>query len=201
MTITVTTADAAENLDRAGGRVLRLLIDADATGQRLSALACEAPAGEPGPPLHIHPGTDELFLVQGGTLLLHADGSTYRLRAGDAAFVPRGTAHTFASGPGEPVRFLTVHTPGGFEQMHRDICRAEREAGRAFSPAEIMPIAARHDWVFAGPPLLPSGELAARPAGRRRAGPADLDGRGGTGSNGKQNYFLGFVTAARGSPG
>ena len=30
---------------------------------------------------------------------------------------------------------------------------------------------------------------------------AYLDGRGGTGSNGKQNYFLGFVTAARGPPG
>ena len=106
MTITVTTADAAENLDRAGGRVMRLLVDADATGQRLSALACEAPAGEAGPPLHVHPGTDELFLVQGGTLLLYADGATHRLGAGDAAFVPRGTAHTFATGPGErgPVR-------------------------------------------------------------------------------------------------
>ena len=133
MTITVTTADAAENLDRAGGRVMRLLVDADATGQRLSVLSCEAPAGEAGPPLHVHPGT------------------------------------------------------------------AEREAGRAFGPAEIMPIAARHDWSFAGPPLLPSGELApvpggapgaARPSrrpGRPRAWPADLDGPGGTGSNGKQN--------------
>jgi mannose-6-phosphate isomerase-like protein (cupin superfamily) len=160
MSITVTTADNAENLDRAGGRVMRLLVDADATGQRLSALACEVPAGEPGPPLHVHPGTDELFLVQHGILLLHADGSTYRLAAGDAAFVPRGTAHTFASSPDGPVRFLTVHTPGGFEQLHRDVCRAEQEAGRPFGPAEIMPIAARHDWTFAGPPLLPSGELA-----------------------------------------
>jgi mannose-6-phosphate isomerase-like protein (cupin superfamily) len=164
MSIAVTTAGKAENLDRAGGRVMRLLVDADAAGQRLSALACEVPAGEPGPPLHVHPGTDELFLVQDGTLLLHADGSTYRLAAGDAAFVPRGTAHTFASSPDGPVRFLTVHTPGGFEQMHRDVCRAEREAGRPLGPAEIMPIAARHDWTFAGPPLLPSGELAlARP--------------------------------------
>ena len=76
MTITVTTADAAENLDRAGGRVMRLLVDADATGPRLSVVSCEAPAGEAGPPLHIHPGTDELFLVQGGTLLLYADGAT-----------------------------------------------------------------------------------------------------------------------------
>jgi quercetin dioxygenase-like cupin family protein len=160
MSITVTNADNAENLDRAGGRVMRLLVDADATGQRLSAVTCEVPAGEPGPPLHIHPGTDELFLVQDGTLLLHADGRTHRLAAGDAAFVPRGTAHTFASSPEGPARFLTVHTPGGFEQMHRDVCRAEREAGRPFGPAEIMPIAARHDWTFAGPPLLPSGELA-----------------------------------------
>jgi mannose-6-phosphate isomerase-like protein (cupin superfamily) len=160
MSITVANADNAENLDRAGGRVMRLLVDADATGQRLSAVACEVPAGEPGPPLHVHPGTDELFLVQDGTLLLHADGRTHRLAAGDAAFVPRGTAHTFASSPEGPVRFLTVHTPGGFEQMHRDVCRAEREAGRPFGPAEIMPIAARHDWTFAGPPLLPSGELA-----------------------------------------
>ena len=176
MSITVTTADAAENLDRAGGRVMRLLVDADATGQRLSALACEAPAGEPGPPLHIHPGTDELFLVQGGTLLLHADGRTYRLGAGDAAFVPRGTTHTFASGPGEPVRFLTVHTPGGFEQMHRDVYRAEREAGRAFGPEEIVPIAARHDWSLAGPPLLPSGELAPQPAGQPTGVPASRAG-------------------------
>ena len=68
--------------------------------------------------------------------------------------------HTFASSPDGPVRFLTVHTPGGFEQLHRDVCRAEQEAGRPFGPAEIMPIAARHDWTFAGPPLLPSGELA-----------------------------------------
>jgi mannose-6-phosphate isomerase-like protein (cupin superfamily) len=174
MTVTVTTADAAENLDRAGGRVMRLLVDADATGQRLSVLSCEAPAGEAGPPLHVHPGTDELFLIQGGTLLLHADGATRRLGAGDAAFVPRGTAHTFASGPGEPARFLTVHTPGGFEQMHRDVCRAEREAGRAFGPAEIMPIAARHDWSFAGPPLLPAGELARPPAAAPGQPPAGV---------------------------
>jgi hypothetical protein len=28
-----------------------------------------------------------------------------------------------------------------------------------------MPIAARHDWSFAGPPLLPSGELTPVPGG------------------------------------
>ena len=160
MTATVTQADAAENLDRAGGRIMRLLIPAEAAQQRLSALACVVPAGSSGPPLHVHPGTDELFLVQEGVLLLHVDGVTQRLGPGGAAFVPRGTAHTFASTPEGPVRFLAVHTPGGFEQMHRDVHRAEQEAGRTFTPADIMPIAARHDWTFAGPPLLPTGQLA-----------------------------------------
>jgi mannose-6-phosphate isomerase-like protein (cupin superfamily) len=173
MTTTVTTADAAENLDRAGGRVMRLLIDADATGQRLSVLACQTPAGSSGPPLHIHPGTDELFIVQEGVLLVHADGGTHQLAAGDAAFIPRGTAHTFASTPDGPVRFLTVHTPGGFEQMHRDVCHAERQAGRPLSPVEIIPIAARHDWALAGPPLLSTGQFAQPPAGTP-AGHPDL---------------------------
>jgi mannose-6-phosphate isomerase-like protein (cupin superfamily) len=164
MTVTVTPADAAENLDRAGGRIMRLLVTAESTQGRLSVLTCVVPAGSPGPPLHMHPGTDELFLVQDGILLLHADGTTRRLAAGDAAFVPRGTAHTFASTPEGPVRFLTVHTPGGFEQMHRDVHQAEQEAGRPFTAADIMPIAAGHDWILAGPPLLPTGQLAQPPA-------------------------------------
>jgi quercetin dioxygenase-like cupin family protein len=160
MGVTVITGDAAENLDRGAGRRMRLLIDGRATDQRLSALTCVLPAGSSGPPLHTHPGTDELFIVQDGVLLLHAEGTTHRLGPGDAAFVPRATAHTFASTPDSTVSFLTVHTPGGFEEMHRDIYRAEQQAGRAFTPADIMPIAVRHDWTFAGPPLLPTGELA-----------------------------------------
>lgn len=160
MSVTVVTAEAAENLDRGGGRRMRLLIDGEATDQRISALTSVLPAGSSGPPLHRHPGTDELFIVQEGVLLLHVEGGTHRLGPGDAAFVPRATAHTFASTPDSSVSFLTVHTPGGFEQMHRDICRAEQETGRAFTPADIIPIALRHDWALAGPPLLPTGELA-----------------------------------------
>lgn len=163
MTASVTVRDAAENLDRGSGRTMRLLLDAGASDGRVSALWCEHPAGTPGPPLHLHPGTDEWFWVHSGTLLVHIDGRVHRLGGGDSAFVPRGLAHAFAGAPGEPVHFLTVHTPGGFEQMHRDVLAAEREAGRPLGSAEIVPIARRHDWVLAGPPLLPTGELAPPP--------------------------------------
>jgi len=40
------------------------------------------------------------------------------------------------------------------------VYHAEQEAGRTFTPADIMPVAARHDWTLAGPPLLPTGQLA-----------------------------------------
>jgi len=139
---------------------MRLLIDGHGSANQLSVPACERPAATAGPPLHIHEHTDELFIVQGGTLLLHADGQTHRLQAGDVGFVQRDTPHTFAAAPGRPARFIGLCTPAGFEQMHREVHCAEQAAGRPFGPAEIMPIARRHDWKLAGPPLLPTGELA-----------------------------------------
>ena len=163
MPVTLTRTSDAENLDRAGGRRMRLLLDSADTAGQLAALECALPAGSAGPPLHVHPNTDELFVVRSGTLLVHADGTTHRLAAGDTVFVSRGTVHTFASAD-EPVEFLAVITPGGFEGMHREVRQGERANGRPFSPDEIVRIAARYDWQLAGPPLLPTGQLAA-PAG------------------------------------
>ena len=163
MTVTMTSPDTAENLDRAGGRRMRVLLDGAATGGALSVLICEAPQATPGPPLHVHPESDETFVVLDGVLLLHAAGQTHTVTAGGSLFVPRGTRHTFATRPGDAARFLAVHTPGGFEQMHREVHAAETEAGRPFTPEEIIAIAERHDWQLAGPPLLPSGELAGGP--------------------------------------
>jgi hypothetical protein len=103
--------------------------------------------------------------VVGGPLRLFRDDDA-------AGRSRRGAVTGVASTPEVPVRFLTVHTPGGFEQMHRDVCHAERQAGRAFAAAEIVPIAARHDWTLAGPPLLPTGELACGPVPRPTDRPA-----------------------------
>jgi mannose-6-phosphate isomerase-like protein (cupin superfamily) len=146
---------------------VRLLLDSAATGGTLSVLVCEAPQTSPGPPLHVHPNSDETFVVLDGALLLHADGQTHTVTAGGSLFVPRGTPHTFATPVGESARFLAIHTPGGFEQMHRDVHAAETQAGRAYGPEDIIPIAQRHDWQLAGPPLLPTGELAGTGAARR----------------------------------
>lgn len=167
MTVAMTSPETAENLDRTGGRGLQLLLDSTATDGTLAVLMCEAPEASPGPPLHVHPGSDETFIVLEGTLLVHADGTTHTLSAGASLFVPRGTRHTFATPAGDSARFITLHTPGGFEQMHREVHAAEAAAGHAFSPQEIIGIAQHHDWQLAGPPLLPSGQLLGADGGAR----------------------------------
>lgn len=165
MSITLTLPTTAENLDRAGGRRMRLLLDSAATGGRLSVLMCEAPQASPGPPLHVHPESDETFVVLDGALLLYAGGQTHTVGVGGSMHIPRGTVHTFATPPGDSARFLAIHTPGGFEQMHREVHAGEAEAGRVFTTEEIIAIARRHDWQLAGPPLLPTGELASAARG------------------------------------
>ena len=41
-------------------------------------------------------------------------------RAGEPAFAPRGSAHTLANMSGEPVRYLLICTPGGFEARFQE---------------------------------------------------------------------------------
>lgn len=69
------------------------------------------PPGE-GPPLHVHPNTDESFYVADGEATFQLGDRELPLTSGSFVFVPRGTAHTvWVSGDG-PVRGLIVISPG-----------------------------------------------------------------------------------------
>ena len=52
------------------------------------------PPGQLGPPVHIHPNTDEGFYIAGGEATFLLDGHELPMTAGGFVFVPRGTAHT-----------------------------------------------------------------------------------------------------------
>jgi len=67
--------------------------------------------------------------------------------------VPAGLSHTFVTAGDQPARFLVIHDPAGFEQFFLDVATAERDRDTELSPAELRPIADRHDWEIAGPPL------------------------------------------------
>jgi len=108
----------------AGGN--RLLIKVASPSQFL----CEytAPPYFAGPPLHVHPGFDETFLVLEGQLEVTVNDEPAELAPGAAAYVSGDVPHTFRNPGGDRARFLLVCSPGGFEDYFRGIVSADGEA-------------------------------------------------------------------------
>lgn len=75
------------------------------------------PAGEPGPPPHVHPHTDEAFYVADGEATFQLGDRELQLGAGSLVFVPRGTAHTVWNSGNIAVRGLIVISPGEAEHV------------------------------------------------------------------------------------
>jgi quercetin dioxygenase-like cupin family protein len=144
-----------EGLDvsRRNGRDSVLKVTGKDTAGHLAILEVAHPQGVPGPPLHIHPNTEEAFYVLAGQLRVRAGEHEHTLSAGGFILVPQGLPHTFTTAGPEPARFLIVHSPAGFEQFSIDVADAERQLGHELGPAELVPLASRQDWQIAGPPL------------------------------------------------
>jgi mannose-6-phosphate isomerase-like protein (cupin superfamily) len=73
------------------------------------------PPGQPGPPLHLHPNTDEMFYIADGEATFQLGDSQVQLSAGALVVVPHGTPHTVWNSGNRPVRGLLVISPGGAE--------------------------------------------------------------------------------------
>ena len=67
---------------------------------------------------HRHAGEDDSWLVLEGTLSVTVGDERRVLRAGPGTFVlvPEGTYHALANEGPEDVRFLNIHSPGGFDR-------------------------------------------------------------------------------------
>ena len=73
------------------------------------------PAGQPAPPLHVHPHTDEAFYVADGDATFRLGDREVAVTAGGLVFVPRGCPHTVWNSGDRPVRGLIVVSPGDAE--------------------------------------------------------------------------------------
>lgn len=95
-----------------------------------SQLVCDYSAAPlfPGPPLHVHPGFDETYLVLEGRLEVTERDGRRELEPGMAAYVDGSVPHTFANPTAERVRFLSICSPGGFEHFFRALAAGDREA-------------------------------------------------------------------------
>ena len=80
-------------------------------------LAGMFPPGQPAPPLHVHPHTDEAFYLAEGDATFLLGDREHLLTGGGLVFVPRGTAHTVWNSGEGPVRGLIVISPGDAEHI------------------------------------------------------------------------------------
>ena len=123
-------------------------VPGSATGQALSVMSWHGHAPG-GPPLHLHPEQDEVFIVDAGEYRFQCGDDQFVLTAGDSIFLPRGLPHTFrqltATGR---LRFL--YTPAG--RMEDFFVALSRLPGPP-APDLAHTLFADHGMRVVGPPL------------------------------------------------
>lgn len=118
-----------------GDSLFELLVPAATTDGAMSVFRATMPQGF-GPPRHVHTREDEVFLVLDGEALFDVDGRMLTAGPGTTIFMPRGVPHTFRVQ--SPVaRMLGVMTPGGFEELFRNL--GVPAAARDLPPAGAVP--------------------------------------------------------------
>jgi mannose-6-phosphate isomerase-like protein (cupin superfamily) len=132
-----------------GIRIRTLLAAAD-TGGRIGVVDTVNPPRSC-PPMHIHHAEDEVLLVLSGDIEVALGSARLIVGPGQAAFVPRGTEHTFRVVSAVPSRVIAILTPGGFEGFFADMVDGQYRIPEDM-PA-IIESGARHRLSFTGPPL------------------------------------------------
>ena len=80
-------------------------------------LAGTIPRGQPAPPFHIHPHTDEAFHIASGAASFLLGDREVQITAGGFVFIPRGMPHTAWNSGDGPLLGLIVISPGGAEHV------------------------------------------------------------------------------------
>lgn len=91
---------------------------ADTGGQMTIVEITEHPGVEA--PLHVHHREDEGFWVLDGSVTFEVDGTEISAGPGDYVFGPRDIPHRYTVGD-EGCRMLFIFTPGGFEELIREM--------------------------------------------------------------------------------
>ena len=93
-------------------------IENDLTGGSYRVMVGHAPAGD-GPPMHIHPHTDEGFYIGDGEMRFVFGEREVVAGPGSFVFVPRGLEHT--AHITRPLRGLLIYSPGDAEHITQPV--------------------------------------------------------------------------------
>jgi quercetin dioxygenase-like cupin family protein len=120
------------------GALAEIKVTAEQTGGLLSIVEITEPP-DTAEPLHVHYREDEGFWILEGDVTFEVGDTTIEAHAGDFAFGPRGIPHRYTTGPAG-CRMLFILTPGGFEDLVRDMS-VPAEARTLAPPSDAEP-----DW-------------------------------------------------------
>jgi quercetin dioxygenase-like cupin family protein len=104
---------------QAFGNKMRVLLSTRATQGHFACSDTESPPLG-GPPLHVHEYQTELFIVRAGRFEFQIGDARVQVGVGDVVLAPHGVPHTFRNISSETGRFLTLVTPGDFEDFFRE---------------------------------------------------------------------------------
>jgi quercetin dioxygenase-like cupin family protein len=114
----------------------RRMLPASATGGTFGLVEHDLPAGQLGSPVHTHEREDEYSYVLSGRLTAQVGDDVVEAGPGELVVKPRGIPHAFWNAGSEPVRFLELISPGGFEEYFFELA-APFNAGDAQAMDEI----------------------------------------------------------------
>ena len=113
-----------------------------------------------GSPVHVHDREDETILVLEGDLRVIVGEDDYAAGPGTVAVLPRRLRHAYVV-TSATARFLTLHTPAGFEQFAAEVGEPAQALTLPPPPAgppdqaALAQIAARHHITILAPPPQP----------------------------------------------
>jgi len=109
--------------------------------------------GSIGPARHIHREQDETFLFLKGEFEIEVEGERFQTKAGDVAFVPKGSAHAWKNIGKEVGIFRYFFSPGlNIEDMFLDLHEL-RSLGHSTEEAMESLIAKYPKQEVVGPPI------------------------------------------------
>jgi quercetin dioxygenase-like cupin family protein len=123
------------------------------SGGAISVCEFVLPAWSSGPVLHRHDAVDEGFFVVSGRLEFQLNDARRGAEAGDFAWVPRGTAHTFACAGDDPVHVVSFACPGGIEHLFAEQHDYLANLSGPPDPAVLEEMGMRHGATTVGPPI------------------------------------------------
>jgi quercetin dioxygenase-like cupin family protein len=141
------------------GALSQLRISGAQTGGAF-ALADHLAARGNASPVHVHDRDDETFFVLDGELRVFAGEGEHTAGPGTVAVLPRRLSHAYVV-TSATARFLTLHTPAGFEQFATEVGEPAQALTLPPPPAgppdfaALTRAAARHQITILAPPPLP----------------------------------------------